>query len=119
MYHSLNPGISVGIGGVAPLPIAPLPVAPLPIVPIAPSPLLPLSAPMTVDITIPSTFDGGLSLTMDVNASSVFIHPDFNPATLANDIALIRLPYPAPLPSVFQFAQIPRPIGSFFYTNIF
>lgn len=117
-----GPSLTIGIGGVnpllpiAPLPVVPLPVAPLPVVPIV-RPVRSLKSPvkpMTVDITIPTlpTIDG-FSMTMEISADSIFIHPGFNPVTLMNDIALIRLPYPAPLPSTFQFAQIPRPIGIF------
>lgn len=35
--------------------------------------------------------------TIDVEEDAVFIHPDYDPSNLNNDIALIRLPQPLEL----------------------
>ncbi|XP_059487176.1 trypsin-4-like [Neocloeon triangulifer] len=42
------------------------------------------------------------TLSMGIPESNVFVHPNFNPQTLENDISLIKLPYSAPLPTLLN-----------------
>jgi hypothetical protein len=42
-----------------------------------------------------------------INANRVIVHPNYNPRTLNNDFALIRLASPAPLSSFISIACLP------------
>jgi len=52
-----------------------------------------------IDVTIDEP--GRIGFT--ISSSDYFIHPDFNPSTLTNNIALMRLPYSVPFSGMLLY----------------